>query len=274
MVAGRLTQITMTNYPIGIFDSGVGGLSIARRIRSNLPHEDLLYVADSANTPYGDKPQDFIQERAHKLVEYLLEKNAKAIVIACNTATVATIAQLRARFEIPIIGVEPGVKPATLLTQSNVIGVLATAHTLQSRWYKKLESRHSERVRIEPQACPGLAERVEQNSLDSQATTALLQNYLRPLLEKGSDTIVLGCTHYEFLAPGIDKILDGRARLVKTSDAVATQVYRRLVDENLLCANNQPGQDVFITTRSTSKTQAIFDALWGRPVELNQAAIR
>jgi glutamate racemase len=179
--------------PIGVFDSGVGGLSVLREIHAQLPNEALLYVADSGHVPYGEKSAEFIRERSQKIAEFLLAQGAKALVLACNTATVAAVADLRERYpQLPIVGMEPAVKPAASATRSGVVGVLATTGTLKSARFAALLDRFASDVRVVTQPCPGLVECVEAGDLDSLAVRQLLQGYVDPLLAAGCDTLILG----------------------------------------------------------------------------------
>ncbi len=252
--------------PIGIFDSGLGGLSIARRIREVLPNEHIIYVADSAFAPYGDKTEAFITERSTFITEFLQQQNAKAIVVACNTATVSSIKMLRAKFDLPIIGVEPGVKPATLNTQSGVIGVLATAQTLKSTSFNELAKGFSGAVTIETQACPGLVEAVEKLKLDTEQTKALVQQYVLPLVQKGADHIVLGCTHYAFLAPLIQRVAGPKINIINTDIAVARETARRLDVAKLLSENMGCGGATFWSSATPEQVNKPINQLWGEPV--------
>jgi glutamate racemase len=220
--------------PIGIFDSGVGGLSVMREIREQLPHEDLLYAADSGHAPYGDKPAAFVEQRALAIADFLVQQNAKAIVVACNTATGVAVDALRARWAVPIIAVEPAIKPAVSLTKSGVVGVLATSQTIASAKFEKLVDRFAGNVEILAQACPGLAEQVERGEVSSDATRLLVEQYVAPLLHKGADTLVLGCTHYPFLVGLIRSIAGRQVEIVDPARAVAKEVRRRLEDRDLL----------------------------------------
>jgi len=258
----------MKDNPIGVFDSGVGGLSVLRSIRQRLPDEDLIYVADMLYVPYGDKPQQVIEERALAISHFLLDKGVKAIVVACNTATVTAIKKLRQLISIPIIGIEPGVKPASLTTQSGTIGVLATSRTLQSKSFSILLQNWVMQHQVELQACPGLVEQVENLDLFANETRNLLTKYLQPLLSKGADTIVLGCTHYPFLMPLINEICAGQARVIDTGPAVAREVERRLQVENLLNRNDIPGKELFCCSTKHNNTESIMSSLWGSPVNL------
>ncbi len=257
--------------PIGIFDSGIGGLSIAQCIQDFLPYENLIYVADSHYAPYGEKPSDFIEDRAFTLANFLLKKKSKALVVACNTATVSTIKKLRSKFSIPIIGVEPGVKPATQVTKSGVIGVLATRQTILSPSFHELVSRFSNGIQVEIQPCPGFVEQVEKIDLTGAFTIKLAEQYVLPLIAKGVDTIVLGCTHYSFLEPVIRKVAGEDMTIINTSTAVAKQTVRRLTEEDLLSPDNTPGKALFFTTSRNDRQEnkKIFSTLWGYPVEIN-----
>ena len=186
--------------PIGVFDSGVGGLSVLHDVRRELPHEHLLYVADSVHAPYGDRTQAFVEARSIAIVRFLVTQGAKAIVVACNTATSMAVDALRSEFSLPCVAMEPAVKPAVSITKSGVIGVLATTATLSSPRFARLVSHFGSDVDVVLQACPGLVEHVEKGELAHDATRALVEQYVRPLVARGADTLVLGCTHYPFLA--------------------------------------------------------------------------
>jgi len=241
---------------------------VALAIRQQLPWEDIVYVADSAHTPYGNKSQEFIGQRAIAIVEFLLSQNVKAVVVACNTATVSAIAQLRQQFDIPIVGMEPGVKPAAELSVSGVVGVLATTQTLQSASFLTLVSRFAQHRKVVAQACPGLVEQVEDRDLTSLKTQTLLQTYLKPLLEKGADNIVLGCTHYAFLAPLIEKLIQGRASIINTNEAVAKEVSRRLQNARLLEGQSRQPHTQFFSSASSDKLKQAVSYYWGKEVEV------
>jgi len=223
--------MTTSSSTIGVFDSGVGGLSVLQHIRQTLPDERLIYVADSAHVPYGDKSPHYIEQRSIALTRFLITKGADAIVIACNTATAAAAAALRQQFDLPIIGMEPAVKPAVTATQSGVVGVLATIGTLESARFAALLERYAGEVKIVTQGCPGLVEQVELGDLHGIRTRELVERYTAPLLEKGADTLILGCTHYPFLAPLIRDVVGESITLVDTGAAVARHLQRRLLSE-------------------------------------------
>lgn len=257
-----------SNHPIGIFDSGVGGLSVLQRIRADLPHETLLYVADSGHAPYGDKPVAFITQRAAAITRFLLEQGAKAIVVACNTATAAAIANLRRQFSIPIIGIEPAVKPAVAMTRSGVIGILATGQTVYSAKFADLINRHGQQTQVLAQPCPGLADCVEHGDLNGPHPTALLNRYLQPLISQKVDTLVLGCTHYPFLKPLIEHLVGPEIIIIDPSAAVSRQLYRRLDELKLLANPKAPGGEHYFTSGCTEYTAQIISRLLDRTVTL------
>ncbi|WP_439886258.1 glutamate racemase [Pseudomonas sp. MBLB4123] len=249
--------------PIGVFDSGVGGLSVLGEIRALLPAESLLYVADSGHVPYGEKSAEFISERCHTLAGFLLAQGAKALVLACNTATVAGVAELRERYpHLPIIGMEPAVKPAAAATRSGVVGVLATTGTLKSAKFAALLDRFAGDVRVITQPCPGLVERIEAGELDGAATRELLQGYVAPLLAEGCDTLILGCTHYPFIKPLLRALVPESVSLIDTGAAVARQLKRRLGEQRLLAEG--PAQAArFWSSGDPGRMQAVLPLLWG-----------
>lgn len=260
--------MTHNNNPIGVFDSGVGGLSVFRRIRADLPDETLLYIADSGHAPYGNKPADFIVRRSFAITEFLLEQGAKAVVVACNTATAAAIAQLRARFDIPIIGIEPALKPAVAETRSGVVGILATGNTVRSDKFAALLDRHGQHARVLVQPCPGLADCVEQGELSGPLPRSLLERYLEPLLAQGADTLVLGCTHYPFLIPLIQQLAGPSVVILDPSPAVAQQLRRRLKLGNLLAESGALGDERYFTSGQPAQTLPVISRLLGCPLTL------
>ena len=257
-MGGRATPPLVA--PIGVFDSGVGGLSVLREIRRLLPRADLVYLADSAYCPYGGRRRDEIRERARAISRFLVEQqHAQLIVVACNTATVAAIEDLRQSFQEPIVGMEPGVKPAAAITRTGVVGVLATGVTLAGSRFARLVERYAEGVEIITQPCPGLVEQVEAGDLTSRD---LVDTYVHRLTEERADTLVLGCTHYPFLKPLIAQAAGPHVELVDTGPAVARQVMRVLPDEPLPNA----GTTRFFTTSETACK--MMQRLWGEPVDV------
>ncbi len=250
------------NAPIGVFDSGVGGLSVLREIRLRLPRESLLYLADSGHVPYGEKSPEFIRERCRSIAAFLLGQGAKALVLACNTATAAGIAELRERYpQIPLVGMEPAVKPAARATRSGVVGVLATTGTLKSARFAALLDRFASDVRVITQPCPGLVECIEAGELSSPKTRALLATFVQPLLDQGCDTLILGCTHYPFIKPLLAEMVPPAVTLVDTGAAVARQLETILMERNQL-AGSEPGTR-FWSSGEPRRLAQVLPLLWG-----------
>lgn len=249
--------------PIGVFDSGVGGLSVLAEIRQLLPAESLLYVADGGHIPYGEKSPEFIRERCRQVAEFFRAKGAKALVLACNTATVAAVADLRSAYpQWPLVGMEPAVKPAAAATRSGVVGVLATTGTLQSARFAALLDRFASDVRVITQPCPGLVELIETGELHSAQLRALLLSYVTPLLAAGCDTVILGCTHYPFLRPLLAQLIAPDVSLIDTGAAVARQLQRLLAQDGLL-ASGPARPTAFWTSGDCQQFERILPALWG-----------
>ncbi len=252
----------MNNAPIGVFDSGVGGLSVLREIRQALPNESLMYVADSGHVPYGEKSPEQIRERSRSIARFLLQQGAKALVVACNTATAAAVADLREIYDLPIIGMEPAVKPAAQATRTGIVGVLATTGTLQSARFAALLDRFAGSVKVITQPCPGLVEYIEQGELDSPRVRALLQTFTQPLLSAGCDTIILGCTHYPFVRPALQSLLAPGITLIDTGAAVARQLQSRLVTLDMISAGPaRPCQ--FWSSGDPQALSCVLPTLWG-----------
>ncbi len=265
----RYTTHVQARGPIGVFDSGVGGLSVLREIRRALPHEDVLYVADSGYAPYGDREAEFIERRSDAIVRFLLGERARAVVVACNTATGVAVDALRSRFSVPIVAIEPAIKPAAATTTSGVVGVLATTATLASSKFATLLDRHGAAVHVIVQPCPGLAEQVEDGDLDGPKTQALIARYVEPLVRQGADTLVVGCTHYTFLAPLIRACAGPEVTIVDPAPAVARELRRRLGG-----ADDRDGDrgaratETFWSSGSLERTARVIGQLWskGTPV--------
>lgn len=254
--------------PIGVFDSGVGGLSVLREIRRELPAEDLIYVADSGYAPYGDRAEDYVRGRAIAIMEFLRQQNVKAVVVACNTATGIAVDALRARYTEPIVAIEPAVKPAAAQTRSKVVGVLATTQTLAGQKFAKLVSTHAGDVEVLTQACPGLVEQVERGALASESTRSLVEQYLRPLLDKGADTIVLGCTHYPFVSDVIRDVAGPAVNIIDSAGPVARELRRRLQQSGLLATESRTGPETFWTTGPPEQVATVIEQLWSRKVDV------
>lgn len=249
---------------IGVFDSGIGGLSVLQKIREQLPNEDLIYVADSGHAPYGNKPREFIEARAFAISEFLLAQDIKALVIACNTATYAVAEKLRSHFvHVPIFAMEPGIKPAVLATQTGVIGTLATESTLSSEKFKKLVDEFAIDKKVLIQPCYGLVELIERGDLTSLQTRQLLEKYIHPLLEQNVDTIVLGCTHYPFVRELIADIAGKNVTIIETGEAVAKHLQKRLTEQNLLNNAKKLGEISFWSSAPIAQCQPIIERVWG-----------
>jgi glutamate racemase len=250
---------------IGVFDSGVGGLSVLSHIRKLLPDERLIYVADSGHAPYGGKPAAYIEQRAITISRFLIAQGATAIVVACNTATAAAATTLRSQLDLPIVAMEPAVKPAVTATKSGVVGVLATTGTLASASFAALLERYSGHAEIITQGCPGLVERIEQGDLAGTETCVLVERYVTPLLARGADTLILGCTHYPFLLPTIRAVTGDTVTLVDTGPAVARQLQRRLQQE-LPQRTAETHNTEFWTSGDRHMASRVICSLWGTPV--------
>ncbi|SDE34574.1 glutamate racemase [Paraburkholderia lycopersici] len=263
--------------PVGIFDSGLGGLSVLRAVRALLPAERLVYVADSRYAPYGQRDDDFIADRTLAIGEWLVAQGAKALVVACNTATAQSIALVRERLSIPLVGVEPGIKPAALASKTRVAGVLATQVTLRSARFQALVERHAADLRVLCQPGHGLVEAVERCDVNSPELLALLRAYVEPMLEAGADTLVLGCTHYPFLDAAIRSIVGERMALIDTSVAIARQLERVLEQHGLRADGGNAGagpDDIrFCSTSDGAHLRELAAALLGLDAEVERVAI-
>ena len=252
---------------IGVFDSGVGGLSVLREIRRALPAAELLYVADSGHAPYGDRDAGFIAARVLAIADFFVQHDVGAIVVACNTASVVALPALRARFTRPVVAIEPAIKPAAQRSRSGVVGVLATSRTVASAGVARLVEDHGQQVRVLLQACPGLVEQVERAELAGAQTEALVERYVRPLLAQGADTLVLGCTHYPFLRDVIERVAGPGVEVIDPAPAVARELARR-VPPTAQHAGHR-GTERFWTTGALEQAGTVIPALWGQPVQLH-----
>ncbi len=253
----------LARAPIGVFDSGLGGLSVLHAIHCDLPYEDLIYFADSGHAPYGDKSDEFILERCLRIGAWMIDQGAKAIVVACNTATAAAVQALRAHYALPIVGIEPGLKPATMETATRKVGVLATASTLASERYGKLLGRiqaFAPDVEFISAQGVGWVDQVEQGDLDSDDTRALVRAVIEPLIAQGVDTLVLGCTHYPFLRHAI-KLAAPAAEIVDTAPAIAREIARRVRGESDPNPGPALGQLRIVTTGDVARAQALVERM-------------
>ncbi len=254
------TQIS----PIGIFDSGVGGLSVLRAIRAQLPNENLLYFADQGHVPYGPRSLEEVRQFSEAITRYLLDHGAKLVVVACNTASAAALHYLRKTFpKTPFVGMEPAVKPAAEQTNSGVVGVLATPATFQGALYASVVERFASGVTVLQDTCSGLVEEIERGAVDGEKARQILESALRPMLGRGLDTVVLGCTHYPFAIPLIEAICGDSVRVIDPAPAVARQVERRLDALDLL--NPQIGGNVqLITSGEVAQLEKLVPQLCAR----------
>lgn len=244
------------NNPIGLFDSGIGGTSIWNEIHRLLPHEDTIYLADSRNAPYGQRPKEEIIALSMKNTEYLLERNCKLIVVACNTATTNAIKELRAKYDIPFVGIEPAIKPAALDSKTNTIGVLATKGTLSSELFSKAVETF-QNTKIIEQVGYNLVSLIEDGQIDSPEMSRLLHEYLSPMIEANIDYLVLGCSHYPYLIPQIRKILPDKVRIIDSGEAVARQT-QNLLRERIGFADTQKPRIEFYTNADPKVLSAIL----------------
>lgn len=249
---------------IGVFDSGIGGLSVWNELVKELEGVSMIYVADSGNAPYGTKSKNFIAGRSRAITRFLISRGCNLIVVACNTATGAAISTLRKEFDIPFIGVEPAVKPAAMDSKTGHIGILATAQTFKGEHFKRSIKLYGGSVEVHERVGTGLVELVESGKVDSPETRALLQSYLLPMVEKGIDQLVLGCTHYPFLIPVIREILPAGINVIDPAPAVARQTRKIAEMNGVLSPSAGPIEYSFYTTGDPVQLAAAVASLTGR----------
>lgn len=235
----------INNQPIGLFDSGIGGTSIWSAIHDLMPNEDTIYLADSINAPYGKKSKEEIIALSKKNTEFLLDMNAKIIVVACNTATTNAIKELRALYRVPFIGIEPAIKPAALNSKTQTIGILATKGTLSSELFNKAVEIYQD-TKIVEQVGYGLVELIENGEINSPEMNKLLHSYLQPMIEANIDYLVLGCSHYPYLIPQIQKIIPQNIQIIDSGEAVARQTYK-ILNEKVGIHSEGNGKATFFT---------------------------
>jgi glutamate racemase len=253
-----------SHQPIGVFDSGVGGLSVLRAIRDLLPNEHVLYLADQAHIPYGPRQKTHIRDFSFRITDFLLGQGAKLIVVACNTASAAALHDLRERYPgVPFVGMEPALKPAAAVTHSGRVGVLATPTTFAGDLYAALVDRFARAIEIYQSTCPGLVEEIERGELESPAIRVILADALTPMLAEGVDTIVLGCTHYPFVIPVIQSITGPEVRTIDPAPAIARQTQRLLGEHAWLNPGDEPGELQFFTSGLPSALEALLPRLLG-----------
>jgi|TARA_B110000238_G_C16140267_1_gene445875 glutamate racemase len=245
-------------HPIGIFDSGIGGTSIWREVTAILPFENTIYLSDSMNAPYGEKSKEEINDFSIKNTELLLSKGCKIIVVACNTATTNSIDILRKKYDVPFIGIEPAIKPAALKTKSNSIGILATKGTLSSTLFSKTSEKFTTDINVIEQVGKGLVQLIENGHLHSDEMTELLHTYLQPMIKENIDYLVLGCTHYPYLIPQIQKIVGGNVAIIDSGLAVARQTNAILEKMSLKTTSDEVGKHQFYINTNTAVLQTIL----------------
>jgi glutamate racemase len=250
--------------PIGVFDSGVGGLSVLRQIQHQFPQENLIYLADQQHVPYGPRPLAQVRQFSEAITHFLLDQGVKLIVVACNTASAAALYHLRETFpEVPFVGMEPAVKPAAKQTQTGVVGVLATPATFQGRLYASIVERFASGVLLLQDTCPGLVDQIEKGDLQGPKTRAILEGALRPMLARGIDRVVMGCTHYPFVIPLIQEIVGPDVKVIDPAPAVARQVGRVLTELDLDNQTSERGQVRYLTSADPAKFSALVGVLLG-----------
>ena len=243
--------------PIGLFDSGIGGTSIWKEIHELLPNENTIYLADSKNAPYGQKSKEEIIQLSIKNTELLLNQNCKIIVVACNTATTNAIKELRAKYNVPFIGIEPAIKPAAINSATHTIGILATKGTLNSELFHQTAEKFQETKIIE-QIGYGLVPLIENGEINSPEMNKLLKTYLKPMIDANVDYLVLGCSHYPYLIPQIQKILPKKIKIIDSGEAVARQTKHVLIEKSSLNQEKQLGEAIFYTNSNPAVLQSIL----------------
>lgn len=244
--------------PIGLFDSGIGGTTIWSAVHKLMPNENTIFLGDSAHAPYGQRSKENLIALSAKNIDWLLENNAKLIIVACNTATTNAIEELRSRYEIPIIGIEPAIKPAALSTKTKKIGVLATERTLSSYKYAEAQKNFPEITFIN-QAGHKIVQLIEEGQLYSEEMKTLLKMYLTPMMEQQIDQLVLGCTHYPHLLPILKTIVPENIQIIDSGEAIAQQTQRILQTNNLLKTDGLPGQFQFYTNKDVEILQSFIN---------------
>jgi glutamate racemase len=257
-------MVSFDPVAVGVFDSGVGGLSVLRALRAQIPCHPVLYLADQAHVPYGARTQAEVRQYSDGITRFLLAQGAKVVVVACNSASAAALLYLRNVFpEVPFVGMEPAVKPAALTTHSGVIGVLATPVTFQGEMYASVVSRFARDVKVLQDTCPGLVAQIESGRLDDPATRVILERALWPMLKQKVDTIVMGCTHYPFVIPLIQEIVGQNVQVIDPASAVARQTRRLLEEHGLLTSCANPAQATFFSTGVPPQLHEVLPRLLG-----------
>ena len=257
--------------PIGIFDSGIGGISVLRAIREQMPEESIIYFGDQGHIPYGPRPMGQIRDFSEAITKFLLTHGAKIIVVACNTASAAALNYLRERFaDVQFVGMEPAVKPAAEHTQTGKVGVLATPATFQGALYASVVERFANGVELFQDTCSGLVQQIEQGNLDGEETRRILEEALLPMLEKDIDTVVLGCTHYPFVIPLIQQVVGEKVRVIDPAPAVARQTERLLEAQGLRNHAGKKGSLKLYTSGDPDALTSLLSTLLGESAEVER----
>lgn len=257
--------------PIGIFDSGVGGISVLRAIREQMPEENIIYFGDQGHIPYGPRPLQQIRDFSEAITNFLLDKQAKIIVVACNAASAAALKYLRERFpHIQFVGMEPAVKPAAEQTQTGKVGVLATPATFQGALFASVVERFANGVELFQSTCPGLVQQIEGCNLNGSETRRILEEALLPMLEKKIDTVVLGCTHYPFVIPLIQQIVGEKVRVIDPAPSVAKQVRRLLEAGGIKDPESKHGEVTFYTSGDPTVLRSMLPVLLGEEGQIEK----
>lgn len=265
--------MTLNNVsgPIGIFDSGVGGLSVLRAVREILPSESLIYLADQSHVPYGPRSLEQVRAFSEGITRYLLAQDAKLIVVACNTASAAALHHLRQVFpQVPFVGMEPAVKPAAERTQSGVVGVLATPATFQGELFASVVERFANGVTVLQDTCPGLVMEIDAGHFDTPKVRAILERALKPMLAQGIDTVVLGCTHFPFVIPTIESIVGPGVRVIDPAPAIARQVERLLETNGLRSPDENSNMVHYLTTGDPEQMAGLLHRMIGDTAEVQK----
>ncbi len=262
-----------SNHPIGVFDSGVGGLSVLRAIHALLPSQPTIYLADQAHVPYGGRTLKEVRAFSEGITRFLIQQGADLIVVACNTASAAALHHLRETFpSIPFVGMEPAVKPAAENTKTGVVGVLATPATFQGELYASVIERFARDVKVLQDTCPGLVSQIEAGKLDDPETILILCNAIEPMLAQNIDTIVMGCTHYPFVIPQIRQIVGPGVRVIDPAPAIARQTARLLEENRMLNMSKNNPERIYFTSGDESKMKILVESLTGEVVQPNKVS--
>jgi glutamate racemase len=264
-------MISEATSPIGIFDSGVGGLSVLRAIREDMPVERIIYLGDQAHIPYGPRPMEQIRNFSEAITQFLLEQGVKIVVVACNTASAAALKYLREKFQgVQFVGMEPAVKPAVEHTQTGKVGILATPATFQGALYASVVERFANGVELFQHTCNGLVQQIEAGELNSTRTREILEDALLPMLEKNIDTVVLGCTHYPYVIPLIKQIVGENVRVIDPAPAVARQVRRLLEAGRMVSKASSLGTIKLYTSADPDTLKSMLPTLLGEEADIKK----